>query len=62
MIDPAVSVNDTAHTLEMAKAKPKAQAQGGPGRKRKSRRRPAIKHVKKLSPNINAAIMKLLKS
>ena len=36
--------------------------QGAPGRKRKSRKRPVIKSVKKLSPNINDAIMRLLKS
>jgi hypothetical protein len=36
--------------------------QAGPGRKRKSRKRPTRKSVKKLSPNINAAIMRLLKS
>jgi hypothetical protein len=36
--------------------------QAGPGRKRKSRKRPAIKSVKKLSADVNNQILRLLKS
>lgn len=48
--------------LEEEEEEPEQQIQGAEGRKRKSRKRPTRKSVKKLSPNINAAIMKLLKS
>jgi hypothetical protein len=60
VITPAAKLNDTSHTMKLAKAQ--QQQQAGPGRKRKSRKRPVIKSVKKLSPNINDAIMRLLKS
>lgn len=36
--------------------------QGGPGRKRKSRKRPTMKSVKKLSADVNNQILRLLKS
>jgi hypothetical protein len=47
---------------EEEEEEPEQQIQGAEGRKRKSRKRPTRKSVKKLSPNINAAIMRLLKS
>jgi hypothetical protein len=50
-------------TVAIAKLYQKAATeQAAPGRKRKSRKRPAIKSVKKMSQNINEAIMRLLKS
>ena len=47
---------------EEEEEEPEQLIQGAEGRKRKSRKRPTRKTVKKLSPNINDAIMRLLKS
>lgn len=60
-IDATILKVKTAALLLLNKIMPQPP-QAGPGRKRKSRKRPAIKSVKKLSADVNNQILRLLRS
>lgn len=60
VIEPATALNQVSH--EYSLLKPKVQAQASSGRKRKSKKRPVIKSVKKLSPQVHTQILRILKS
>jgi len=60
-IDATILKVKTAALLLLNKIMPQPP-QAGPGRKRKSRKRPTIKSVKKLSADVNNQILRLLRS
>ena len=61
-IDKTILNVKTAAILLLDKLIKQQAPQAGPGRKRKSRKRPAIKSVKKLSADVNNQILRLLRS
>ena len=61
-IDETILKVKTAAILLLDKLIKQQPPQAGPGRKRKSRKRPAIKSVKKLSADVNNQILRLLRS
>jgi len=61
-IDKTILKVKTAAILLLDELIKQQAPQAGPGRKRKSRKRPAIKSVKKLSNDVNNQILRLLRS